>query len=234
MAMGKIYMASRSKGQARVKRRLARRARRTYRNIPPRIGQGSGGGIPPTMLFKFKYVHTLNFNDQTIISAIFRGNDLQQPLDTGATHQPYSVDQFATFYNRFTVYASKIKVIGATDGAKNLKLVVRPTNSNTPISNYSLSVERPYSKQSIIVPGGKHATVKHYMKTSVISGTRDIGDEEWAGLLQAGGPLSPPDNRWYWAIAGDAFDDGTIANCSIQVEIIYYTKFWQRVNQAQS
>lgn len=226
--MGKIYLAAPAK---KSKKKVRKPKRRQFQTV---LRPNPGTGIPPVMFLKLKYCELVTMGPGTINSQLYRGNGIYRPDYTnGTAHQPYLSDQFARFYNRYTVYASKIKIDVGTDAAVDGRVVIRPSNSSATVSDFDLSVERPYSKNQTFSPD-KRAKLSHYMKTKNIIGVNDIDDDDYAGTLSSTGPTADPTSLWFWTIATAPTDDSTLIKTPIQVEIIYYVKFWQRVNQASS
>lgn len=235
--MGTMYVPNKSK-VIKTARKMARNRyrKRIRRRVPfTQLRLGSGTGIPPVLYLKLKFTELRVVGPAQVNSIVFRGNDIYSPYDGagGNLHQPYLSDQFARLYNRFTVYASKIKLTSSCDQSLDHRVVLRPTNSNSAVSDWDLSVERPYSKYKVIT-AEKPATIKHFMKSKTIIGVNDIDDDDYAGGLSSLGPASSPNTKWYWTVATSPMDGTNQVTTNLLFEITYYVKFWQRVNQASS
>ncbi len=102
-----------------TKRRGARRKRkvskRTSFNVmstsPPKPLTTRGNGLPASRKATLRYVSEITINPGvTPSNYIFTANGLFDPDITGVGHQPMGFDQYATFYNHYTVIAANITV----------------------------------------------------------------------------------------------------------------------------
>lgn len=219
-----------AKNQPKNKRKYKARKNKMpmYKSLQSYKG---GASIPQQMYVKLKYVESMTLSGAPSMQ-LFRGNDLFDPNYTSTGHQPYLADQLAPLYQNFTVYASKIKVRAGTDGSLDGRLLVRPTHSSATISNFDLSCERPETKSCLFTPE-RRCSITQYADTKRIIGVSDVSDLEYAGRNNTSGPATPPNQIWYWAISTIGADGSNIS-CPIEIELIYYVKFWKRTIQAQS
>ncbi len=92
------------------RRRYRRRGRRYYKKYAP--VSLTARVVPPSIVVKLPYVTSLQLNPTALAAAQhnFRANSIHDPDETGVGHQPLGHDQWAAFYNSYTVLASKISV----------------------------------------------------------------------------------------------------------------------------
>lgn len=221
----------------RIRRRNPRRParlRRHYRRRYGRLPKTSGllTGFRPTMLMKHKYCERLSIN--CVLGALgaytLTGNDLYDPNYTGTGHQPYYRDQMAALYNNYIVYACKLILRPSADTGTDFALLVRPTLDATAVASMELEMERPGSVYKIVSDENpSRGTIKVFRKTKSISGYPGSLDISWHGLSGAS-----PSDKWFFQIAAQPRDIATTTYVNLDVEIIYYARWWDRKGVAQS
>lgn len=100
----------RKNGNRTRRRTVARRPRRRVRRSAP-MGRLMPG-FPSTQSCIMRYVVAVNIDPgiAAVGNHVFRANSIFDPDLTATGHQPLGHDEWAMFYNHYTVQSSKIKV----------------------------------------------------------------------------------------------------------------------------
>lgn len=122
------------KNYRRKKRSYARKARLTRQPRSP---------IADSQVVKMRYGSRISINPGAGVAAshVFSANDIFDPDFTGVGHQPLGHDEWALFYNQYTVIGSKITAIFNTQSsaaADNVMCSIRLADA----SNVSADPER--------------------------------------------------------------------------------------------
>lgn len=167
---------------------------------------------------------------------ICRLNGIFDPDFTGTGHQPYGYDQWKTFYNKSTVFASSIKVrVSCNSAGSNYQFVVFPTITQPLPTAFNTSVsatrEIPYCKWSQGTQSTQAKQIRHYATTHGIFGVpkRKITDE--ADYTETNTNVALPA---FWYIMAQNCDEITNTSFTIQYEVTYYVQFWDRITITQS
>lgn len=78
--------------------------------------------FPASRIVKLRYIQPITLDpgaSTAFVSQIFSANSINDPDVTGAGHQPMGHDQWATWYNRYTVIGAKISVMGIISTTSN-------------------------------------------------------------------------------------------------------------------
>lgn len=161
------------------------------------------------------------------------GNSLFDPYTTGAGVQPLGFDQYMSFYQRYTVTASKVKVTfinGSSTAQWNVGVMPAVTSSWTG-TDWPIF---PYSQMHTIATNssGRPLVIKSFMKTKKIFGTHGVtyNTDDYSGDAS-----NNPTKQWYWLVsAQDPALSAAVSSLNCQVQITYYCKFWQPVQLAGS
>jgi len=166
---------------------------------------------------------------------IFRGNGAFDPDFATGGQQPLGYDQWANFYRRYRVIASKCVVRGTSDATIDSRITVVPMNTSSGISDRSQIIEAYMSKT---VNTGQDTSqskgyISHYMPTAVIrGGPSDIVQYEvdLSSLV-----TDNPANQWYWHVAGHGIGSGAVNFViDLDIELTYYVQFYDRETLARS
>lgn len=159
----------------------------------------------------------------------FALNNIYDPDTTGTGHQPYGFDQWMSFYYRYTVFASSIRLTAITTTTTTNAtqyLAVVPMNAQN-LALYVDNVdELPYARSTLITPmAGNRSikSVKNYMSVKKLNGLNGtLNPDDWSGS----GTTSPPTLN-YWAIRG--YDiAGNNMSMNVQVKLVFYCRLWDR------
>lgn len=157
---------------------------------------------------------------------IFRANDVYDPNYSGVGHQPLSFDQYMAMYNRFCVYASKIKVTGFAIDTETNDLIagvaIMDTNVvNSQTENY---LEQPLTDWRVIPAGAGANTVTFStaFSTKAFSGTIAKTDD-----LLFGSSGASPSKLWYYHVfCGATKATENPGACKFSVEVEYKVRFF--------
>ena len=86
--------------------------KRSYKKKKSYVPRRIKNIVPDSHMVKLKYVDTVKVNAGASApnSYVFRANSIQDPDQTGTGHQPLGHDQWAPFYDHYTVVGAKITV----------------------------------------------------------------------------------------------------------------------------
>lgn len=76
--------------------------------------------FPASRIVKMRYIENFTIDpagSTAFASYVFKANSIFDPNHTGGGHQPMGRDQWATFYNHYTVVGAKISIIGITNSS---------------------------------------------------------------------------------------------------------------------
>lgn len=184
--------------------------------------------VPDTAYTVLKYCTGLQmFAASAAANRVFRGNSVFDPDLTGAGHQPVGYDQWAQFYDKYQVLASKIIVKARHTSSVNqmTMLSVQPKLEQTNELDYLDIVGDAYAK-SCLMPtdsAGYYKTLTNYMSTKKMWGKKSISDEDFCAETGLN-----PINQWYWIVNIDDVLSSGNQDSEMYVEIHYYVKFYSR------
>lgn len=212
------------------RRRYGGRKRNFYNTVSTKLNK-LPTGIPDRTLMKFRYTTFLQLDGLPSQVYYFRGNSLFDPDFSGIGGQPTGLDQWANFYNKYKVYASKIQVTflaaATTAPSGNCMVSVTPTTNDSYIPDYSVIPTIPYSRTRMLTPvsaGGNPVYIKNYIGTKKVTGDNSLDD------LYESDIGNNPSSEWYWMIRGDTVDQTTNVSIDIQVTVTYYCELFDRVD----
>lgn len=227
------------------RRRYSRRpnkfnARRAYRSNRNKYTTGISRFINPETVFprqvftKFRYVGTLQLTPASsygsVARYVYRGNSIYDPVNATGGRTVYGYTLLDSYFNKYTVMASKITVTFRSQSDDGVRIYVLPT--------INAAVSPPSSEDALIA--NQTAIVKYLpmryaahqeKKISMYRTTRymtqdDIDDDSLEGNYN-GASSSNPTNQWYWIVGAlstpaTATSSNTTIYCD--VKITYYTK----------
>lgn len=201
----------------RYRRRRPRRNRIQY-SISRTIAQ------PDTFYVKLKYNQLVQKSPATFVySHQFRGNSVFDPDFTSGGGQPVGFDQYATLYMNYQVLGSSIKVRLVNESAVSCGMVVYPSITSTLVT-YDEGIGNVYSKNIVVGPltGNNIRGISNFIRTKKLIG-RSVDSVNYGASITTN-PASP----WYWNIEGRNMDGVTNIDATLQVQLVYYVKFWNR------
>lgn len=191
------------------------------------------------MRFSYTFQLTSGASGVTGTGKFLRLNDIDQPMDAGATHQPYGYDQMFAMYKRWQVYGAKVECrFNGLGGTRELACItqIRTAADTTSLSGVSLDsiMERPDTNVTTLSPYGSTRTAVNsvYVDLPAVFGKTKqqyLSDEEFAynGTTVA--------NKAYYFISTAVYDGGaTTEDCSCSMLVTYYVRWTNMVNFPQS
>jgi hypothetical protein len=119
--------------------------------------------VPPETFVQLKYVDqfVLNPASGTTDNYVFRANSLFDPNYTGAGHQPYGYDQWATFYSSWCVYRTTLvftctppNLSTVTPQIDNAILYVTKRRTDpSAFADVNTAIEDPYCMKYVMTSG---------------------------------------------------------------------------------
>lgn len=193
-------------------------------------------GFPDQMRVKLVYedLYTLTTVTNAYTNYQWRGNSDFDPDFSGTGHQPRYFDQYASVYNKYKVYASKIEIEMINfSGVSPIIFTLVPLTDTISATAWNQVAELPRAKCSEIIPVASRYPfgLTHQASTTEIIGLQpgQINDEDYGSITTAN-----PGQVWYWNLFISAIDAITILTVSFRVRITYDTLFYDRPYVAPS
>lgn len=218
-----------------------RRGNANYKNRP--MTRYLGAVLPDSVLVKMNAATQVEFTfiGGTPFIYSLKLNSIADPFgDMATNNQPYSLDQWGTFYGYYRVMASKVEIWGTSDTASvTMGWVVFPSMESTVIAtNYFQFTTVPYAKQVMV--GGITST-KIPKLVNYIGCRKLMGDNSPKYDLQWGAGFSSssaadPTALMYWHLCIDPINVTLPASftSSIILKITQYVKLTNRRNLSPS
>lgn len=214
--------------RTRPRRRMRRR--RMFNRRPTTIRVRSLNAAPDVRLCKFRWTdrkQITGFNLTGFSTAtIWHLNGPFQPNLDGTGGQPLGWDNIATFYERYTCFASRIKVTFYADSAAPVRAIIYPWRESTALALDldDASSQNKAHKTTFTNPtttSGK--TIRHYSTLFAVDGTKPYS-ANFNGFMASTNPAS----LRYWILAIGTIDEATPPIIFYEVEIVYYCRCFSR------
>lgn len=227
-----------------AKRSFRRRFRKGYKITKARIKPLY---LPDETYLKFKWVGYFAITGSdgaTPCIFSFMGNGLEGPnlVAPGTTDlltDPVATQQWDNFYFRYMVFGSKIQAQIANMTSQSgenytpYEMFVMPSDVIGPPTDntfYQMSA-MPYVKSRILGPpsGGKNiGTIKHFYTTRKMYQIHgELDQDQYSALFGFN-----PTKVWYWHVwIGDQMNGDTGITCRVKIQITYYCRIYERINQ---
>lgn len=191
--------------------------------------------VPDKTLVKLKYVQRVNMSITAAAQVQiqkFSGNSAFDPDYTGVGTQPNGYDQWAAFYSKYCVMASKFKVklipTGTTAPTSALEAVVVPVPSTSTPAGATIDAikQQKYACWNVFGQGMDLPRCETYMETGKLYGkSKDAikAEDNFSALVTA-----DPATEWTWILATTAVDQSSSCPCYAYVEVVYYVMFSDR------
>lgn len=211
------------------KRRRARRSLISLQAFP----------VPASKVVKLRYVelHTLNASAAAPDYWVFRANSVYDPDFTGTGHQPMGFDQWAIFYDHYTVIGSRCSVEfqskDTTATGFSYVGITLSDRSSAVASPLSEAMERNNTKFKLLtgIGAGAKVTCSKNFSAKSFFGLKDISDNR--GILGASVGANPPEDA-YFLITQYATGGVDPTSIVAKVQIDYIVKFTERKFVPQS
>lgn len=197
-----------------------------------------GGMVPDETWTKLTWTYfavLTNFGSGTTSKLqVFSGNSAYDPDSSGVGSQPLGYDQWAAFYSKYYVAASKIRVdlwnTSANPQGQLVTLLPSRTSYTTALTVTNPIHQQPYAQTKGLVGVangyGNRIKMKGYMTTNKMAGSRGTEIEE----IWNGGTGTDPGAQWYWNLCLQSINgtNDVCQACGI-IKLSYYVKFFNRV-----
>lgn len=184
---------------------------------------------PDIMSVQMCFADTFRLISTGFDAKVYRGNSIFDPdFGTGST-KAQGYDQWAAFYRRFRVIASKIELWIDGNSSNETGLIIVPLNTNSSITTPKQAIE--LSMNNIATLGRLDTNgsqyLKSYQKTSKMIGVPEIAPYIERDYSAAFG--NNPNRAWYWHVfAYDARGTAQAVNITINTKITYYVELYDR------
>ncbi len=203
----------------RKKKPYKKRNKRKRWSIPTAIGKFK--------LIKMNYSASERRTPLAIADAyVFRSNSIFDPDLTSAGHQPMSHDQWATFFERYYVYACAIKVNIVNLTAIPLEFVLYAQEDTVTVATLELAMEMK-GRKFVVVPGSSGSSTKSismWISTKQIVGRRTKFDDIFHANF--GANLATTTQYHLFTAAADA---ATNVDYQIDASLVYFVKMYRPV-----
>lgn len=185
--------------------------------------------VPDRLFVKLKYQERISLSNTTgaLSSYLFSGNSIYDPNHTGTGAQPAGFDQWAAFYNRYTVRGSKMSVqfanVQTTNAAAAVENVLVAVNDTTGYTDLDAASANPYMRRTLYTPTNGFPVLKSFMSTKKIVGQRMVDDDTYGSAV-----TTSPVDQWYWQILSLPVDRLSSLTQYAYVTIVYYVEFHDR------
>jgi len=168
---------------------------------------------------------TNNFNKA------YSGNSIKDPGVTDWTQEPVGYTEFMTFYQKFYVVGSRVKleiVNGSADVAiTGIWFALYPSRTSTVIGSTVIdAAAQPYVKNGYVGSSlaANKVTISHQMSTSRLFGFNTKNDIDFSGDTS-----NNPNLPWFWVLSMSGIDNDPIfPTVQILIKIDYLVEFYDR------
>lgn len=224
-----------SKGNSSWKRRktASTKGSKSWNRKPSTNLWSSVGGFigPDKFKTKLKYVQWVQCGAVPAVRNVYRGNSCFDPGFTTGSNQPTGFAALAAIYQFYRVYGSKIQVTPLASVAEFTNLSCFPSNSTSPFTVGTGTVDTTIAYSKDIDISGPAATpfdrkLTSYMSTAKIWGDSRAPEDSTYSAAIAANPAAP----WYWVVDIFNWDGSNLTlTTGFHVEITYYVAMETRV-----
>lgn len=217
------------------KRRKRKVYRKKYirRRLPNKniYASAFGNGIPDTVFTKLRYYDLISLTTGTLSHYKLRMNSMYDPDETSIlNHQPKYYDQLMAIWKKYTVYGMKVKLIFCNNSGNEAVIAcMYGDNTTTNTSDIIDSIEKKYSTHKTISTGGfDRQYISKYFNLRKMIGKK-IYDDDYSGTTSAS-----PATQYYVHIDTINTDKASAIDITMEIEITYFCKLWDRAVIGQS
>lgn len=215
------------------RRKMYRRGRRRSGMNRVSTNKIRGTAMPDSMLVKLKYTDIKQIPSNATFTFSYLGNSMLSPNSIPPTSgNALATGEWTNFYTQWLVYGSscRVRIVNKSD-TLGIFCALYPQDTDVAASDYFSAKSQAYSKNMLVAPlGGSDAvgTVKQYISYKKLKGAW-VNDRTYSG----GGIVSPPD-LWFWHGFCASTNFVTPVQFTLQVDLVYYVKFFNRNRLTQS
>lgn len=199
--------------------------------IPSYVYRFKGLGFPDRFrtFLEYTQLQLALISSATSGNYTFSGNSVFDPDTSGTGHQPLYFDQMVAIYNRYRVFASKLKfeLLSATSSAA---ISITPTTDSARPTSIDIAWETPYTME-IPISSSVFRTVRHaLMETQKLWGMGSVTQDDVFSAVFSANPL----RQWYWKIWAVSSDGSTSMTLRCNISVTYDVEFSERISPGQS
>lgn len=184
--------------------------------------------FPDVTLSTLTYRETIQMTDVNGTGAyVMSLNSINEPNSTSTGHQALGHDQWATFYGRYEVTSSRIRVAVAVNGVDlSVRFTVYPSIFVLPAGNPDEAAEQPYAQSvNIGLTSRTTTTANNTMSVAKLEG-RNTSSTSYTAAFNAN-----PNFQRFWILYLDALGNDpldSIADVTCDIIIDYRCRFFRR------
>lgn len=180
--------------------------------------------LPDQTYVKLKYNDLISRSGTISDNYLFALNGLFDPNITGAGAQPLGYDQWSSFYTHYQVMGSSINITFINNSLNNTGFAVFPSNDPGIIA-LKTAITQPYSRYKFVanINSQPKTRIKNYMSVKRLE-ARSTDSVNFAAPI-----TSNPSILKYWHIVSSSMDLISNLDFVMDVQVVYYVKFFRRV-----
>lgn len=197
-----------------------------------------GIGIPAKFYTKLRYTEAIALTSVAYTEPLYRMNSVYDPVYAMGGGQPMYHDELSQLYDNYCVYGSKITATFINRSATTETAFVRAgiyplVNSGTAVTPDE-AIERDNCIYAYVGPNtGDQGCVTMSTYADVYKVYGRERDERDDALFTASTSASPV-NTCFWHVFAGTIDESTALNMYVNIELIYYVKYFSRAQVLQS
>jgi len=191
----------------------------------------SGFTLPKSKRVKLKYGHHVDFSNNLSATYEWKANSAYDPDKTSIGNQPLGFDQWASFYSKYIVHASKFKVTVSTGGAPLVCGLYPDYDGNGGSITIPHLIDKPESTYMMVAKNDGSQSMEYYCKIQDYFGlSKPLTSQD----LEYGAPTSTdPDKTAIMAFKIESLDLNLV-QVNALFEITYYVEFYEPKELGQS
>lgn len=213
----------------RKRPRSAKRRRRSYRrrrNTALSVQRQPAFSNQQVVFMRYVATVSINPNIGATGEHQFRANSIFDPDYTGVGHQPMGRDEWATFYDHYTVLGCSIRATFLSQGTANNQNIfvggILLDDDSGLISNIATVLEQGKARYAFIGnsdSGNSIKTVRHYYNPRKFFGVKDMKDNR--DMLGADMSTNPSENAHFKIFIGSTDVTEDVAPQEVLVTLVY-------------
>lgn len=231
--MPRRYRSRRSRRRI-IRRRRFRGRKRGRKTMAKIISRRMSPFIVPDVAFvKLKYQTQVAFAAAGSVPQLhaFALNGMYDPDLTFTGHQPRGFDQYAAFYTKYEVRASRISMLIINNSTVAAKLAILPVSSSASVpSDVDGMMEQPYCKWKLVNGNASQnvSRLTHFSTTKKIT-SRNIDSVNYTASFTANPAITHS-----WNILCEALDGVSTTDVQVIFVVTYYARCYARKVLGQS
>lgn len=212
-------MSRRRRRRRRPRRRALRMGRYPSALSARRVSEGMPPQVRTKLVYEVAYARTAAFTD------VYSGTSIFDPEFALGGGQPRYFDQFAAFYTRYYVIASKAIVTVENGASGPQMLALQAVSQNTVSISPNNAAELADTKSVMLAQAISAApTILTSRKTT----DHMFGVDTYSDMTYWSVTTTDPSRQWFWKVAVDSCPTGGTINCNYHLRIEYDVIFAER------